>query len=135
LVEDNPGDIRLIQEVLKDSALNNSLNVVRDGVQALRFLRREGIYSSTPRPDIILLDLNLPGISGHEVLAEIKQDKGLKRIPVLVLTSSDDINDIHVSYNLYANCYITKPTSLNRLAEIVGEIENFWSRTVALSSI
>jgi len=135
LVEDNLGDIRLFQEALKEIALENNLSVVRDGAQALNFLRRQNMYRDAPRPDIILLDLNLPRISGHEVLAEIKQDKSLKRIPVLVLTTSQDKNDIQISYELHANCYITKPSSLKRLAEIAGEIENFWFRTVALSPI
>ena len=132
LVEDNLGDIRLTQEALKDSQLRNNLSVVQDGVQALTFLRREGNYTGAPRPDIILLDLNLPRKDGREVLAEIKEDARLKRIPVVVLTTSDDEKDILVSYDLHANCYITKPVDLNRFVDIIKTIEGFWFRVVQL---
>jgi two-component system, chemotaxis family, response regulator Rcp1 len=132
LVEDNPGDIRLTQEAFKDVKLRNTLHVVRDGVEAMRFLRREGEYANVPRPDIILLDLNLPRKDGREVLEEIKQDDVLKRIPVVVLTTSNDESDILASYNLHANCYITKPVDLNRFIQIVKNIEHFWFGIVKL---
>jgi two-component system response regulator len=132
LVEDNLGDIRLIQEALKDSTLQNNLRVVRDGDEALTFLRRQGTYSNAPRPNIILLDLNLPGKNGHEVLAEVKQDNSLKRIPVVILTTSTDQDDIRVSYDLHANCFITKPAELNRFVDVVRRIEHFWLEVVEL---
>ncbi|MEQ8671645.1 MAG: response regulator [Aggregatilineales bacterium] len=132
LVEDNPGDIRLTQEALKDSKLFNNLNIARDGVEALAFLRREAPYTHASRPDIILLDLNLPRKDGREVLEEIKDDEDLRRIPVVVLTTSDADEDILRSYNLHANCYITKPVDLNRFISIVKTIENFWFQIVKL---
>lgn len=132
LVEDNPGDIRLTQEALKDSKLYNNLNIARDGVEAMAFLRRENQYRTAPRPDIILLDLNLPRKDGREVLEEIKEDEVLRRIPVVVLTTSDADEDILRSYNLHANCYITKPVDLNRFISIVKTIENFWFQIVKL---
>lgn len=132
LVEDNPGDIRLTKEALKDMKLKNTLNVVTDGVEALEFLHQEGQYADAPRPDIILLDLNLPRKDGREVLEEIKDDESLRRIPVVVLTTSDDEADIMASYNLHANCYITKPVDVHRFIEIVQNIENFWFSIVKL---
>jgi CheY-like chemotaxis protein len=132
LVEDNLGDIRLTQEALKDSKLRNNLSVVQDGVDALAFLRQQGRFAGAPRPDIILLDLNLPRKDGREVLAEIKEDEELKRIPVVVLTTSSDERDIYISYNLHANCYISKPVDLNRFVEIVKAIEGFWFQIVKL---
>jgi len=132
LVEDNPGDIRLTQEALKDSKIQNNLSVVRDGVEAISFLRHEGKYRDVPRPDIILLDLNLPRKDGREVLEEIKQDDELKRIPVVVLTTSNDESDVLASYNLHANCFITKPVDLNRFIQIVKSIEGFWFQIVKL---
>lgn len=135
LVEDNPGDVRLTREALKDMKLKNALYVVPDGVEALAFLRREGTYSEMPRPDIILLDLNLPRKDGREVLEEIKQDDELKRIPVVVLTTSDDESDILASYNLHANCYITKPVDMHRFISIVQNIENFWFSIVKLPPV
>ncbi len=132
LVEDNPGDIRLTQEALKDSKLHNNLSVVEDGVEALAFLRCEGKYAKAPRPDIILLDLNLPRKDGREVLEEIKSHDTLKRIPVVVLTTSDDDMDIIATYNLHANCYITKPVDLQQFVRIVKSIENFWFSIVKL---
>lgn len=132
LVEDSPGDIRLTQEALKDSKLRNNLSVAKDGVEAMAFLRREGPYADSPRPGIILLDLNLPRKDGREVLEEIKADDDLKRIPVVVLTTSNDENDILASYNLHANCYITKPVDLNRFVQIVKTIEGFWFQIVRL---
>lgn len=132
LVEDSPGDIRLTQEALKDSKLRNNLHIARDGVAAMAFLRREGEYSDVPVPDIILLDLNLPRKDGREVLAEIKQDEWLRHIPVVILTTSSDEQDILHIYNLHANCYITKPVDLNRFIEIVKSVENFWFSIVKL---
>jgi two-component system, chemotaxis family, response regulator Rcp1 len=132
LVEDNPGDVRLTREALKDSKLHNELHVAQDGYEALRFLRREGDYASAPRPDIILLDLNLPGMNGRQVLEEIKKDESLRRIPVVILTTSSDEQDILASYNLYANCYITKPINLNQFITIVKSIEDFWFSIVRL---
>lgn len=132
LVEDNPGDIRLTKEALKDSKLHNELHVAEDGFQAMEFLQRKGIYSDAPRPDIILLDLNLPGKDGRQVLEEIKNDEQLRRIPVVILTTSSDEKDILASYNLYANCYITKPINLNQFVHIVQSIEDFWFSIVRL---
>lgn len=135
LVEDNPGDVRLTQEALRDSKLHNRLSVVEDGVEALAFLRREGHYIDSPRPDIILLDLNLPRKSGREVLEEIKQDEVLKRIPVVVLTTSEDERDVMASYNLHANCYITKPVDLSQFITIVRNIKEFWFTIVRLPPV
>lgn len=132
LVEDNPGDVRLTQEALKDSKIHNNLFVVEDGVDALRFLRREDEFKHAPRPDIILLDLNLPRMSGHEVLQRIKLDEGLRFIPVVILTTSDDEHDILETYNLYANCYITKPLDFDRFMTIVKSIKEFWFSIVRL---
>jgi two-component system, chemotaxis family, response regulator Rcp1 len=132
LVEDNPGDVRLTREALKESKIRNNLSIVRDGVEAMAFLRREGDFTRAPRPDIILLDLNLPRKDGREVLHEIKEDDKLKRIPVVILTTSDDEHDILESYNLHANCYITKPVDLNRFVTIIKNIEDFWLTIVRL---
>ncbi len=132
LVEDNPGDVRLTQEALKDNKLRNNLSVVSDGVEAMRFLRRDGHYADAPRPDLILLDLNLPRMDGREVLKEIKEDEALKRIPVVVLTTSKAEEDIIKSYNLHANCFITKPVDLDRFIQIVRAIEDFWLTMVKL---
>jgi chemotaxis family two-component system response regulator Rcp1 len=132
LVEDNPGDVRLTREALKDGKFHNNLNVVQDGVEALQFLRKQDPFSDAPTPDIILLDLNLPRKSGHEVLKEIKGDDELRRIPIVVLTTSADENDILASYELHANCYITKPVDLHQFITIVQNIENFWFSIVKL---
>lgn len=132
LVEDNPGDARLAQEALKENKVANSLHWVDDGVKALEFLHREGPYADAPRPDVILLDLNLPRKDGREVLAEIKDDPDLKRIPVVVLTVSQAEEDILRTYNLHANCYITKPLDLDRFLEVVQQVENFWLTIVKL---
>jgi len=132
LVEDNPGDVRLAQEALKDSKVNNQLYVVEDGVEAMAFLRRQEKYAGMPRPDLILLDLNLPRKSGREVLAEVKSDDDLKRIPVVVLTVSKAEEDIIKCYNNYANCYITKPLDFNQFMEITKTIEEFWLTIVKL---
>lgn len=132
LVEDSPGDVRLTQEALNDSKMRNNLSVVKDGVEAMAFLNHEGEYADAPRPDIILLDLNLPRKDGREVLAEIKSSDTLRHIPVVILTTSDDEQDILKSYNLHANCYITKPVDLNRFIQIVKSIEDFWFSIVKL---
>ena len=132
LVEDNPGDIRLTREALKNSKSPINLSVVGDGVEALAFLRRKGKYASAPRPDLILLDLNMPKMDGGEVLEEIKADEGLRRIPVIVLTSSQAEQDIHKVYDLKGNCYITKPDDLDQFIKVVQSIEDFWLTIVKL---
>jgi len=132
LVEDSLADIRLTEEVLKDAELNHELIVLNDGVEALSYLYRQGKYKNAPRPDIILLDLNLPQKDGREVLAEIKTNELLKSIPVVVLTTSQAEKDINFSYNLHANCYVTKPVELEKFAEIIKSIENFWLTVVKL---
>lgn len=132
LVEDNPGDVRLTIEVLKEGKLRNRMSVVGDGVEALAFLRREGKYETAPPPDLILLDLNLPKKDGREVLEEIKTDPKLKRIPVIVLTTSEAEQDILKAYDLHANCYIVKPVDLEQFINVVKSIENFWLTIVKL---
>jgi two-component system response regulator len=132
LVEDNPGDVRLTKEALKEAKVINHLTVLKDGVEALTFLRREGQYANAPRPHLILLDLNLPKKDGREVLAEIKDDEKLKRIPVVVLTTSQNEQDVLKTYNLHANCYVTKPVDFNQFAEVVKSIESFWFTVVIL---
>ncbi|NOU90795.1 response regulator [Paenibacillus sp. LMG 31460] len=132
LVEDNPGDIRLIVEVLKEGKIHNNLSVVEDGEEALAYLKREGSYQDAIVPDIILLDLNLPKINGTEVLAEIKNDPLLKYIPVIILTTSEAEQDILRAYDLHANCYITKPVNLEQFLTVVRSIENFWLTLVKL---
>lgn len=132
LVEDNPGDVRLTREALRDSKVKNTIHVVDDGVKALQFLNREAPYQDVPRPDIILLDLNLPRRDGREVLADIKLSEDFRRIPVVILTTSDDEQDILKSYDLHANCFITKPVDFNRFITIVKSIENFWFSIVKL---
>ncbi len=135
LVEDSPGDVRLTQEALKDSKLYNNLNVVPDGVEAIAFLRRQGQYTNAPRPDLILLDLNLPRMDGRQVLQEIKNDENLKRIPVVVLTTSSNETDIFITYNLHANCYISKPVDFTQFINVVKSIESFWFSIVKLPPI
>jgi two-component system, chemotaxis family, response regulator Rcp1 len=132
LVEDNPGDADLARETLTVSKIKNNLYVVNDGEKAMDFLKKRGEYTSVPRPDIILLDLNLPRKDGREVLAEIKQDDDLKRIPVVILTSSKADEDVIKSYNLHANCYITKPLDFSQFTKVVQSIENFWLTIVKL---
>lgn len=132
LVEDNPGDIRLTQEGLKEGKIFNNLSVVEDGIEALAFLRREGAYAAAPRPDLILLDLNLPRKDGREVLREIKSDPNLRRIPVVILTTSRAEEDITGTYNQHANCYITKPVDFEQFVNVVKTIENFWLTIVKL---
>lgn len=133
LVEDNPGDVRMTQEILKETKVRNKMYAVGDGVEAMAFLRREGKYADAPRPDIILLDLNLPRKDGHEVLAEVKSDDDLKRIPVVVLTISEAEDDILKSYDLHGNCYITKPIDFKEFIKVVKSIEDFWLTIVKLS--
>lgn len=132
LVEDNPGDVRLTIEALKEAKVLNQLTVVKDGIEALSLLRRQGQYARVARPDLILLDLNLPKKDGREVLAEIKTDDNLKHIPVVILTTSQDEQDVLKSYNLYANCYITKPVDLDQFITVVKSIEDFWLGIVVL---
>jgi CheY-like chemotaxis protein len=132
LVEDNPGDVRLTQEALKNSKLVNKLHVVGDGDEALAFLRKQNEHANAPRPDLILLDLNLPKKSGREVLAEIKEDPDLRRIPVVVLTISTSEGDVLETYDLHANCFITKPIGLEQFVEVVRSIEDFWLSIVRL---
>ena len=134
LVEDSPGDIRLTQEALKDAKIHINLQVVRDGEQAMSFLMREGEYANAPRPDLILLDLNLPKKDGREVLKEIKESETLKIIPVVILTTSASEADILRSYSLHANCYITKPVTLDGFLTVVRSIEDFWMSVVKLPS-
>jgi len=132
LVEDNPGDADLAREALEKNKMCNELYVVSDGVEAMAFLRREGKYADVPRPDLILLDLNLPKKDGREVLAEIKTDENLKRIPVVILTMSQSEEDILKTYNLHANCYITKPIDLAQFFKVVQSIQDFWLGIVIL---
>lgn len=132
LVEDNPGDVLLTKIALEDSKIRVNLNVVEDGVEAMAFLRKQGKYINMPHPDIILLDFNLPKKDGREVLAEVKTDENLKRIPVVVLTTSQAEEDILKAYNLAANCYISKPVDFDQFVKIVQSIENFWFTVVKL---
>lgn len=132
LVEDNPGDVRLTREALKEGKVYSNLHTVKDGVEAMEFLRRQGKYKDAPRPDIILLDLNLPKKDGREVLEEIKTDDQLKRIPVVVLTTSKAEEDVLKTYNLHANCYVTKPVDLEKFMVVVKSIDVFWLTVVTL---
>jgi len=132
LVEDSPGDARLASEALQDAKVRNTLHWVDNGEEAMAFLRKEGKHARVPRPDLILLDLNLPGKDGREVLAEIKGDPDLKRIPVVILTVSKDEEDIMKTYNLHANCFITKPVDLYQFIKVVKSIEDFWLTVVKL---
>jgi CheY-like chemotaxis protein len=132
LVEDNEADIRLTREVLADSRLLNHLSVARDGEEAMSFLRRERPFQEAPRPDLILLDLNLPRKDGREVLAEIKSDPDLRRIPVVVLTTSRAEADVVRTYELHANCYIVKPVDLGQFVNVVRSVEDFWLKLVRL---
>lgn len=132
LVEDNPGDVRLTQEALTENKIRNNLYVAKDGVEAMEFLRNLNGHADAPRPDLILLDLNLPKKDGREVLAEIKTDEKLRSIPVVILTTSDAEDDVAKAYHQYANCYVRKPIDLNRFIEIVKIIENFWLSIVEL---
>ncbi|MDQ2693670.1 MAG: response regulator [Chloroflexota bacterium] len=134
LVEDNPGDVRLTQEVFKEGKVRNQLSVAWNGEEALAYLRRQGRFESAPRPDVILLDLNLPRKGGKEVLAEIKADPKLKCIPVVILTTSQADQDIAESYEQHANCYIVKPVDLDHFINVVRTIEGFWLQIVKLPS-
>ncbi len=132
LVEDNAGDVRLTREVLRDSKVRNNLIVANNGQEALACLRKQGKFAGTVRPDLILLDLNLPVKDGREVLAEIKADPDLKRIPVVILTTSKAEEDILKTYNLHANCYVTKPVDLEQFVKVVKSLEDFWLAIVKL---
>jgi two-component system, chemotaxis family, response regulator Rcp1 len=133
MVEDNPADVRLTREAFRSSRAKSVLNVVRDGVEAMAFLRREGGYANAARPGLILLDLNMPRKDGREVLAEIKADADLKRIPVVVLTTSRAERDVVTSYDLNANCYIVKPADLDEFVDVICSTEHFWLDTVMRS--
>jgi CheY-like chemotaxis protein len=126
LVEDNPGDVRLMQEAVKEGAFTSHMHVARDGEQAMAFLHQEGKYAGSPRPDLILLDLNLPRKSGREVLAEIKREQDLRHIPVMILSTSTNPEDVARAYELHANCYLQKPGSLEGLLDLCRSIECFW---------
>jgi CheY-like chemotaxis protein len=132
LVEDNQDDIELTLEALKDSKVSMQIEVVTDGMAAMEFLHREGKYADKPRPDLVLLDLNLPKMDGREVLKEIRADENLTDIPVVVLTTSEDEGDILRAYKLHANCYIAKPVDFNRFTEIIRQVEGFWLQLVKL---
>jgi chemotaxis family two-component system response regulator Rcp1 len=134
LVEDNPGDVRLTREALKEAKFRNTLQVVGDGVEALAYLRQQGQYSGAVRPHLIMLDLNLPRMDGREVLAAIKKDADLVRIPVVVLSSSQAESDIARAYELHANCYVTKPVDIDHFLQVVKSIEEFWVEIVRLPS-
>ncbi|NUQ00284.1 MAG: response regulator [Armatimonadetes bacterium] len=134
MVEDNPGDARLTMEGLKEAKVRNNLHIVHDGEQALQFLYRQAGYEDAPRPDLILLDLNLPRCNGREVLAKIKSDQQLHRIPVVVLTSSQAEEDIVSAYDLNVNCYVTKPVDFDRFVQVIQSIEDFWLTIVKLPS-
>jgi chemotaxis family two-component system response regulator Rcp1 len=133
LVEDNPGDVRLTKEALKDARVGNNLHVTMDGVEALAFLRKQGKHSAAPLPDLILLDLNLPKKNGREVLEEIKKEDALRHIPVVILTTSQAEQDVVESYRLRANAYVTKPVDLDQFLKVVSSIEQFWLEIVELS--
>jgi len=132
LIEDNPGDVRLTIEALKESKIMNNMHVADDGIEALSFLKKEGIYKDKPRPDLIILDLNLPKKDGREVLGEIKSDDSLKQIPIVILTTSEAEEDIIKSYELHANCYITKPVNMEQFIKVVSSVGEFWFSTVML---
>lgn len=134
MVEDNPADVRLTREAFKDAKMLNNMHVAVDGEEAMAFLKREGKFKDAPRPDLILLDLNLPKKDGREVLAEIKADNELKRIPVVVLTTSEDERDIFRAYDMHVNAYITKPVDLDQFMKIVEAVEDFWLSVVKLPS-
>ena len=135
LVEDNDGDARLAREALRDSKVMNNIHHVQDGIEALEFLFHQGKFKDAPRPDLILLDLNLPRKDGREVLAEIKMDESLKRIPVVALTISSDEQDILKTYNLHVNCYVTKPIDFVQFLQVIHSIEDFWLTVVKLPPV
>jgi CheY-like chemotaxis protein len=134
LVEDDPGDVLIAREALQAAKLDTRLDVVSDGVQAMEFLRRQGDYADRDRPDLILLDLNLPRMSGHEVLAEVKADPELRRIPIVVLTTSTSADDVMKSYDLHANVYVAKPVDFNAFAQVVKKIDEFFGNVAKLPS-
>ena len=132
LVEDNPGDVRLLQEAFKEGGVSCTLHITRDGEQAMAFLKQKGVYADSPRPSLVLLDLNLPRKNGREVLAEIKSERTLRCIPVVVFSTSTNPEDISVAYHLQANCYVVKPEDLDSLIDLSKLLEAFWLRTVWL---
>ncbi len=132
IVEHNPHDVELVQKILRDVEVKTNMRIAKDGVEALSFLRREGEYANIPRPDLILLELNLPKKDGREVLEQIKSDRSLKSIPVLVLTTSQDKEDVLLAYSLQANCYITKPIDSDQFVRVMKNIEEFWLSIVKL---
>ena len=132
LVEDNPGDVRLTQEAMREARMSNTLHVARHGAEAMDFLRQSGDFKDAPRPDLVLLDLNLPRLSGREVLKQMKDDPELRRIPVIVLSTSDAQRDVAESYDLHANCYINKPVDFDEFLKVVQTIEFFWFHLVKL---
>ncbi len=132
MVEDNPGDVRLAREAMKQSKLGNRLQVVGDGIEAMEFLRRQGRFADATRPDLILLDLNLPRMDGREVLAALKSDPDLKTIPVVVLTTSRAEADVESAYALHANCYIVKPVDFDQFMKVVQQVDDFWVNVVTL---
>jgi CheY-like chemotaxis protein len=134
LVDDNPGDVRLTAEALKDGEVENRLHTAKDGMEAIAFLRRKGRYTDAPRPDLILLDLNMPRMNGRQVLAEIKEDSALRHIPVVILTGSREMDDIVNTYDLHANCYVTKPIDFEQFTMMVKSITDFWLTIVKLPS-
>ncbi len=134
LVEDNEGDVGLVEEVFEEGRINNNLSVAEDGEEAMMFLRKEGQFANATRPDLILLDLNLPGKDGREVLKEVKEDDNLKKIPIVVLTTSKAEEDILKSYDLHANSYITKPVDFDQFINVIKSIESFWLEVVKLPS-
>jgi two-component system, chemotaxis family, response regulator Rcp1 len=132
MADDNPGDVRLTRESLRDSRIECNLHAVGDGAEALAYLRREGEFADAPRPDLVLLDLNMPRMDGHELLAEIKNDPDLRRIPVVILTHSEAARDVHAAYDGHANCYVVKPVHLEHFAHVMKSVENFWLATAVL---
>lgn len=132
LVEDDPDDADRTMDALRDGRVRNRVTLVEDGVEAMAYLRREGKYAAAPRPDLILLDLNMPRMNGREVLAKVKHDDDLRRIPVVIMTSSDDEKDVLAAYNLYVNCYVTKPVDVDQFIGVVKSIEHFWFSIVKL---
>ena len=135
LIEDNPGDVRLTQEAFKEGKMSTKLDIVMDGVEAIKYLRKQGEYKGSSTPDLILLDLNLPKRDGREVLEEIKSDPDLKRIPIVILTTSNAEQDIIKSYNLHVNCYINKPVDFDKFFDIIQKIQEFWLKTAILPTM
>jgi CheY-like chemotaxis protein len=135
LIEDNPGDVRLTQEAFKEGKVSTNLDIVMDGVEAIKYLRKQEKYANAVTPDLILLDLNLPKRDGREVLKEVKADEHLKRIPIVILTTSNAEQDIIKSYNLHVNCYINKPVDYDKFFDIIQKIEDFWLKTAILPTM